>query len=136
MQFAYHSHDRDEAPAIVGGVPNTGDPMADQFISLANEVVTGLGDGNRPVRFHEVSLVPDEDTAPGRADALLRNYQSVGGNLVSVFESPDDGGTFVFCFGCQTRQDRSFGWQEKSYADANDHAAACRAGTVVRNVGA
>lgn len=130
MQFAYHPHDRDEAPTVVGkplGSPYNRDPLIDLSNVVEFADAAHGEDGNRPVRFHEVPLIQDSSPFPTAEDTSLRSYTTAGGRSLVAYEAPEDGGTFYYCAGCGTRQDQSYGWAEKTFSGANAHAQECRA---------
>jgi hypothetical protein len=116
MNFTMRSNDPDERAAST--------------IDLAAAVDEFLGGGGF-TRTQDVPLVPDEKlTGPRASDRLVRRYQTVVGGSTFVFRVPDedgDGPTYVLCTACSFQQDFSYGWDEKAFAAANEHAANCRA---------
>jgi hypothetical protein len=98
-------------------------------IDLANDANPANDPKGAPVLWgvKEVALSQDDgDTAPTSADKLLRNYLTTGGALLSVYDTPDDS-TFGYCFGCRTRKNSGYGWDENTFSWANEHATECRA---------
>ncbi|SCK37259.1 hypothetical protein H181DRAFT_03151 [Streptomyces sp. WMMB 714] len=65
-------------------------------------------------------------TGPEPGDRLLRSYQTLAGNYLGVYEMQTGEGTFLFCRGCRLREEHGYGWDERTYEAANEHAAQCR----------
>jgi hypothetical protein len=127
MNFTMRSNDPDERAGNTSEVWDRAQGVIAE-LKLANEPDAMHGEGgNRPMRFHEVPLLQESSPFPTASDAPLRSYTTAGGRPVVAYEMPEDEGTFFYCAGCDTRKDQSYGWAEKTFSGANDHAAECRA---------
>lgn len=134
MKFTMRSNDPDERAGVQSEVMDRAQAAIGEIqvergeLRLANEPDATHGEGgNRPMRFHEVPLLQESSPFPTASDAPLRSYTTAGGRPVVAYEMPEDEGTFFYCAGCGTRKDQSYGWAEKTFSGANDHAAECRA---------
>ncbi|MCP9990025.1 hypothetical protein LUX09_05255 [Streptomyces albogriseolus] len=68
-----------------------------------------------------VSMKPERGDAPGK------QYRTVGGNLVTTAKTAEGEVAFWYCYGCGTRDEIGYGWDDVARERAQKHAADCRA---------